>query len=65
MRELAERTLGDGSGRSVVLLHNPDLDACIVAIFRGQEFLTEIPVEPEKALDAFHHPYAYGMAVIA
>lgn len=57
-RELAER---DSMGTRVTLLwregtrklwlrvHEPDQDVTLI-----------IPVEPQSALDAFHHPYVYA-----
>jgi hypothetical protein len=58
IRELAERTSNgtvtrlfwlQGTRELWVEVREPELDATIV-----------IPAEPECALDAFHHPYAYA-----
>ena len=57
-RELAERTSNgtrvrllwrQGSGEVWVEVREPELDLTIA-----------IPVQPSRALDAFHHPYAYA-----
>jgi hypothetical protein len=57
-RELAAR---DGDGIHVFLLWNPDDDALTVCVEDdrfGDRF--QIAVAPERALDAFYHPYAYA-----
>jgi hypothetical protein len=60
IRELAERTSNgtlmrllwlQGTRELWVEIHEPELDITIV-----------IPAEPERALEALHHPYAYGAA---
>jgi hypothetical protein len=60
IRELAERTSNgslmrllwlQGTRELWVEIHEPELDITIV-----------IPAEPERALEAFHHPYAYAAA---
>jgi hypothetical protein len=59
-RELAERTSNgklvrlfwlQGTRELWVEVYEPESDATIV-----------IPAEPERALEAFHHPYAYAAA---
>jgi hypothetical protein len=58
IRELAERTSNgtlmrlfwlQGTRELWVEIYEPEVDMAIV-----------IPVEPERALEAFHHPYAYA-----
>ncbi len=58
IRELAERTSSGtyvrlfwrhGTKQLWVEVWEPDTDAVLA-----------VPVEPELALDAFHHPYAYA-----
>jgi hypothetical protein len=60
IRELAERTSNgtlmrllwlQGTRELWVEIREPELDVTIV-----------IPAEPERALEAFHHPYAYAAA---
>jgi hypothetical protein len=60
IRELAERTSNgtvtrlfwrQGTRELWVEVREPELDETLV-----------IPAEPERALDAFHHPYAYAAA---
>ena len=60
IRELAERTLNgtlmrlvwlQGTRELWVEIREPEFDVTIV-----------IPAEPEHALEAFHHPYAYAAA---
>ena len=60
IRELAERTTNgtvmrllwlQGTRELWVEIHEPELDITIV-----------IPAEPEHALEAFNHPYAYAAA---
>ena len=60
IRELAERTSNgtlmrlfwlQGTRVVWVEIREPELDLTIV-----------IPAEPERALEAFHHPYAYAAA---
>jgi hypothetical protein len=57
-RELAAR---ESDGLRVVLLWNPREDAVRVAVedaLAGRSF--ELPVARDRALDAFHHPFAYA-----
>jgi hypothetical protein len=57
-RELAARK---SDGISVLLLWHPREDAVTVSVAdarTGECF--ELPVERERALDAFHHPFAYA-----
>lgn len=60
IRELAERTSNGtlmrlfwlrGTRELWVEVYEPEIDVTIV-----------IPAEPEHALEAFHHPYAYASA---
>jgi hypothetical protein len=60
IRELAERTSNgtllrlfwlQGTRELWVEIREPEFDVTIV-----------IPAEPERALEAFHHPYAYAAA---
>ncbi len=60
IRELAERTSNgtlmrllwlQGTRELWVEVYEPELEATIV-----------IPAEPDSALEAFHHPYAYAAA---
>ena len=60
IRELAERTSNgtlmrllwlQGTRELWVEVYEPELDVTIV-----------IPAEPDSALEAFHHPYAYAAA---
>lgn len=56
-RELAQRRSGDVD---VLLLWHPDLDRvelCVLDLATGVS--VHIDVAPDKALDAFNHPYAY------
>jgi hypothetical protein len=57
-RELAARETG---GIHVLLLWNPDENAVSVSVEDarlGDRF--QIAVAPERALDAFYHPFAYA-----
>jgi hypothetical protein len=57
-RELAAR---DGDGISVLLLWHPDENALTVSVEDsrlGDRF--QIAVAPDRALDAFYHPFAYA-----
>ena len=57
-RELAARV---NDGIHVVLLWHPADDAVRVSVAddrTGECF--ELPVAPDRALDAFHHPFAYA-----
>jgi hypothetical protein len=55
-RELAERW---SSGTRVRLLWRQGTRHLWVEVREPDERMLAIPVEPERALDAFHHPYAY------
>jgi hypothetical protein len=57
-RELAART---SNGVSVRLLWHPRENAVTVSVedFRDGECF-DLAVIPERALDAFYHPYAYA-----
>jgi hypothetical protein len=58
MRELAYRA---NDGLEVTLFWQPSSDALIVCVCdqrRGSYF--ELRPEPQRALDAFYHPYAYA-----
>jgi hypothetical protein len=57
-RELAHRT---NDGVEVVLFWHEvtsDLTVCVADARSGAYF--ELPAPPERALDVFHHPYAYA-----
>ncbi|HSK55759.1 MAG TPA: hypothetical protein VK908_10905 [Jiangellales bacterium] len=57
-RELAER---ESDGLHVVLLWHPDESALTVAVEdarAGDRF--RLAVAPDRALDAFYHPFAYA-----
>jgi hypothetical protein len=57
-RELAARS---NDGVQVLLLWHPDDNAVTVSVEDariGDRF--QIAVAPDRALDAFHHPYAYA-----
>jgi hypothetical protein len=57
-RELAAR---DGDGIHVRLLWHPDENALTVSVEDvrvGDRF--RLAVAPDRALDAFYHPYAYA-----
>jgi hypothetical protein len=57
-RELADR---ESDGIHVLLLWHPDENALTVSVEDarvGDRF--QLAVSPERALDAFYHPYAYA-----
>ena len=57
-RELAAR---ESDGIQVLLLWHPDENAVTVSVEDarvGERF--ELAIAPERALDAFHHPFAYA-----
>jgi hypothetical protein len=57
-RELAAR---EGDGINVLLLWHPGRDALTVSVEDvriGERF--QLAVAPDRALDAFYHPYAYA-----
>ena len=57
-RELAAR---ESDGISVLLLWHPREDALAVSVEddrRGDRF--QLAVAPDRALDAFYHPFAYA-----
>jgi hypothetical protein len=57
-RELAAR---QSDGLRVLLLWHPREDAVTVSVedaWAGHSF--EIPVAPDRALEAFYHPFAYA-----
>ena len=57
-RELADR---ESDGVHVLLLWHPTENALTVSVHDarlGDSF--KFPVAPERALDAFYHPYAYA-----
>ena len=56
-RELAQRRSGEVD---VLLLWHPDLDRvelCVLDLATGVS--VHVDIAPDKALDAFNHPYAY------
>lgn len=57
MRELAHR---EGHDIDVALFWRPEDNSLVLLLVEVPTgVLFEIPVEPDDALDAFHHPYAY------
>jgi hypothetical protein len=58
-RELAERL---SNGTHVRLLWRQGTGQLWVEVREPDEQVLAIPVQPERALDAFHHPYAYAAA---
>jgi hypothetical protein len=56
-RELAERS---SNGTQVRLLWRQGTEQLWVEVREPDDRLLAIPVQPEQALDAFHHPYAYA-----
>lgn len=56
-RELAERS---SNGTEVRLLWRQGTGQLWVEVREPDERVLAIPVRPERALDAFHHPYAYA-----
>jgi hypothetical protein len=55
-RELARRESG---GVEVALYWNPDDDTTSIEIWQADSELTlRFDVPPDRALDAFHHPFA-------
>jgi hypothetical protein len=57
-RELAER---DSAETRVTLLWREGTGKLWVRVHEhAQDVTLVIPVEPESALDAFHHPYVYA-----
>lgn len=56
-RELAERS---SSGTRVRLLWREGTRKLWVEVREADDRVLAIPVQPERALDAFNHPYAYA-----
>jgi hypothetical protein len=57
-RELAQRT---SVGMEVTLLWSPADGAVAVQVFHTETGdIVELDVEPDHALDAFEHPFAYA-----
>jgi hypothetical protein len=56
-RELAERS---SNGTQVRLLWRQGTSELWVEVREPDTPMLAIPVQPERALDAFHHPYAYA-----
>jgi hypothetical protein len=57
-RELAHRI---SNGIEVTLYWGPAKNEVVVQVFdHGSAHIFEITVPSERALDAFHHPYAYA-----
>ena len=56
-RELAERS---SNGTQVRLLWRQGTRQLWVEVREPDDRVLAIPVQPERALDAFHHPYAYA-----
>ncbi len=59
VRELAERA---SNGTHVRLLWRQGTRQLWVEVREADDRVLAIPVQPERALDAFHHPYAYAGA---
>ena len=57
MCELAERS---SNGTQVRLLWRRGTSRLWVEVRGPDDRVLVIPVQPERALDAFHHPYAYA-----
>jgi hypothetical protein len=57
-RELAERS---SSGARVRLLWREGTQRLWVEVQEQDDRVLAIPVKSERALDAFHHPYAYAL----
>lgn len=58
VRELDRRTQDHFDVR---LLWNPQTDEVLLAVEdEGLEMAFELPVDPSRALEAFHHPFAYA-----
>jgi hypothetical protein len=56
-RELAKRV---GDGLEVTLYWDPDDNSTTVEVYhRATEETIAFPVAPDRALDAFHHPFAH------
>jgi hypothetical protein len=58
-RELAQRS---SSGTEVRLLWRQGRRQLWVEVREPNDRVLAIPVQPERALDAFYHPYAYAGA---
>jgi len=56
-RELAERS---SNGTCVRLLWRQGTRQLWVEVREPDDRMFRIPVQPERALDAFHHPYAFA-----
>ena len=56
-RELAERS---SNGTQVRLLWRQGTSQLWVEVREPDDRVLAIPVQPERALDAFYHPYAYA-----
>jgi hypothetical protein len=57
--ELAERA---SAGTQERLLWRPGTRQLCVEVTESGHRMFMVPVQPEQALDAFHHPYAYAGA---
>lgn len=57
-RELAERS---SNGIQVRLLWREGTKRLWVEVQERGDLVLAIPVKSERALDAFHHPYAYAL----
>jgi len=58
-RELAQRS---SNGIAVQLLWDPADNSVSVSVEDTAGVAFEIAVAPERALDAFHHPFAYALS---
>jgi hypothetical protein len=60
MRELAERT---SNGTRIRLYWLQGTRELWVEVWESElDVMIQIPADPERALEAFHHPYAYAAA---
>jgi hypothetical protein len=57
--ELAHRVT-DGVDITLVWVHGNGVDEAVVSVYDTREgTYFELTVEPHRALDVFHHPFAY------
>jgi hypothetical protein len=60
-KQTRELDFRSNDGLEVALLWQPETNRLSVTVFdakTGDDF--DVDVEPSKAMDAFHHPYAYA-----
>ena len=57
--ELAHR-MSDGVDVTLVWVHGIGVNEAVVSVYDTREgSYLELTVEPQRALDAYHHPFAY------